>query len=111
VAVAALVRAWPMKMVARHEAMLEHIGPRLARGVDVRMRRAGEQVTGFAKRLEAGSHKSVLNRGFSITRRAADEAIVTEPGQVAAGTRIRTDTRGGTFDSEVVEGSSEPRSP
>jgi len=106
-AVAALARAWPMKVVARHQAMLEHIGPRLARGVDVRTRRAGEWVTGFAKRLEAGSHKSVLNRGFSITRRADNEAIVTDPGQVAGGTRIRTDTRGGKFDSEVVEGESE----
>ena len=56
---------------------------------------------------EAGSHNSVLNRGFSITRRAEDEAIVTDPGQVPAGTRVRTDTRGGKFDSEVVDGESE----
>jgi len=99
-----LARVWPVRVLARYEAVLDQLGPRLERTVSGRVRGSAEQLGFFGKRLEAGGYKRILHRGFSITRRD-DGSLVTSPQQVASGVRIETETADGRFDSEVIDGS------
>lgn len=54
------------------------------------------------QRLTAMNHRSVLGRGFSITRLARTRRIIRSCSQVADGTRVRTEVLGGEFESDVV---------
>jgi len=70
----------------------------------VRARRAA--LDGSRGRLEALSPRRTIERGFSVTLDAASGAVVTDPGQVAPGQRLRSLLAGGEVESEVVEGGS-----
>ena len=48
------------------------------------------------------SYKSVLGRGFSITRLKRGRQVVRGRGQVTDGDRIKTETADGEFESEVL---------
>lgn len=52
--------------------------------------------------LNAMSYKSVLGRGFSITRLKKGRQVVRGTGQVTDGDRIKTETADGEFESEVL---------
>jgi len=52
--------------------------------------------------LNAMSYKSVLGRGFSITRLKRGRQVVRGTGQVTDGDRIKTETADGEFESEVL---------
>ncbi|MFQ5512750.1 MAG: exodeoxyribonuclease VII large subunit, partial [Candidatus Krumholzibacteriia bacterium] len=51
--------------------------------------------------LAAMSYKSVLGRGFSITRRKKGRDVVRSVGQVYDGDTIITQLRDGEFESQV----------
>jgi len=63
---------------------------------------ARQQVGAIRRQLEAMSHRSALNRGFSVTR-LPDGAIVRSAGQVRAGQSVETELADGRFKS-VVDG-------
>ncbi|HUU60362.1 MAG TPA: exodeoxyribonuclease VII large subunit [Phycisphaerae bacterium] len=64
---------------------------------------ARQKVQAAARQLEAMSYRSVLQRGFSVTRSGAGE-ILRRAGQVADGEAIETELGDGTFRSRVETG-------
>ncbi|MFM7151811.1 MAG: exodeoxyribonuclease VII large subunit, partial [Gemmataceae bacterium] len=52
-------------------------------------------------RLETLNPLRVLQRGFSLTRKATDMSVVRSPEDVRPGDRIRTDVEGGVIWSRI----------
>lgn len=63
----------------------------------------GSQLSSIEARLNAASHESVLNRGFSITRRSQDGRVVRSPEDVAKGDKLTTLTADGEISSRVMD--------
>ncbi|MGB9625154.1 MAG: exodeoxyribonuclease VII large subunit, partial [Phycisphaerae bacterium] len=103
VAIGRLHAASPRRVVERDAATVEQLHRRLGHDIRQRFALARQGVENLAARLESVSHKSVLSRGFSITRHARKGTIIRAADQVRAGDRIATETAGGTFESRVVD--------
>ena len=67
---------------------------------------ARQRVTGIARQMEAMGYRSVLNRGFSVTR-SVNGDILRSVGQVAGGKAIETELKDGKFRS-IVDGENPP---
>lgn len=61
-----------------------------------------ECVRSQEKRLQAMSHKSVIGRGFSITRNKKDRKVVRSVKPLRDGQRLVTETGDGEFESYVI---------
>jgi exodeoxyribonuclease VII large subunit len=94
----------PMERIRDQERRLDDWTERLGRAVRQQLARARERVAGQAARLESLSPLNVLSRGYSLTRREADEAVVRDPDQVRPGDRLVTSVQHGRIFSRV-EGS------
>jgi len=68
-----------------------------------RLKLARQQVAALGRQIEAMSYRSVLRRGFSVTR-TAENIILRSAGQVSVGQRIETELADGKFTS-MVDGS------
>ena len=68
-----------------------------------RIRLARQEVTAAARQLEAMSYRSVLRRGFSVTR-SADGGILRSSAEASAGAMIETELADGRVSSRVVGG-------
>jgi len=101
-AVQALMEASPKHLIVRHRSSLDHWSDRLSRTFQNRQLLRQRDLDGLAARLNATGHKTILKRGFSITRHHRSGRIVTDPSQVREGDRLTTETSGGTFDSRVT---------
>jgi exodeoxyribonuclease VII large subunit len=66
-----------------------------------RVRLAGQQLTGLARQLESMSHRSVLRRGFSLTR-GPDGAILRAVAQVRPGDSLVTELGDGAVRSRAT---------
>lgn len=103
----------PARSAERGAEAVRQLGARLARGVlegsEEKVRRLGS----LTARLESCSHRSVLGRGFSLTRERKTGKIVRGPSDVRPGTLITTQLRDGEIDSRVEgdEGTNEAGSP
>lgn len=95
-------RLHPQPIAATARERVERLAERLS--VDIRRRhdRLEQWLKRESARLAAMSHHSVLARGFSITRRHKDGAIVRSIHDVRDRSRIVTQTTDGEFQSEVV---------
>jgi exodeoxyribonuclease VII large subunit len=80
---------------------MDDAGPRLERAVRNRAGAWRQQVGSLERHLTMLNPVAVLERGYSLTRRA-DGRIVRSPGEVRAGERISTRVAQGTFESEVT---------
>lgn len=80
--------------LAAVEARMQAVHPRH------RLALAGQKVQATARQLEAMSYRSVLNRGYSVTRLAGD-GILRSAGQVGAGAAVETELADGRFISRV----------
>jgi len=69
----------------------------------VELSQSHRAVSSLETRLQAGSHERILARGFSITRIKRSGRFVADPKQLHEGQRLTTQTRGGEFDSKVVD--------
>lgn len=67
-----------------------------------RLARAGDAVGGQEARLTALSYKSVLGRGYSITRTVKGETVVRSVRSLRDGQRVVTEVADGRFESEVM---------
>ncbi|RME36286.1 MAG: hypothetical protein D6788_11895, partial [Planctomycetota bacterium] len=67
-----------------------------------RIRLDGERVRRQADKLTAMGYKSVLNRGFSITRLRRGGRIVRSADEVADGQVLVTEVADGRFESRVI---------
>jgi exodeoxyribonuclease VII large subunit len=93
----------PMEMVHDRMQRLDDISARIARGVSQKVTTAQQQIASHAARLEALSPLAVLGRGYSLTRRADNDRIVRDCGDLAEGTEIITQFASGTARSRVIE--------
>jgi len=91
----------PLERIRQEERQLALWNERLQRAVQRRIEQAREQLKGQAARLEGLSPLNVLARGYSLTRREGDAAVVRGPEQVRPGERIVTQVRRGRIVSRV----------
>src|SRR5262249_42476523 len=76
---------------------------RLARAARQRLALAGQAVESLAARLETLSPLNVLGRGYSLTRKEADQTLVRDPRQVRPGDRLVTYLQPGRLVSRVED--------
>lgn len=88
---------------------LDHLVERVDRQRQSVCRSLDHGVASLKQRIGAGeelllalSYKSIMNRGFSITRIKKGKAVVRSPNQVRDGTRVLTETADGNFESQVI---------
>jgi exodeoxyribonuclease VII large subunit len=98
----------PLEQVRDHERRLDEWGERLRRALQQRLARARTQVETHAARLASLSPLNVLARGYSLTRTAAEQVVVRDPGQVRPGDRIETLVQFGRIVSRVEEAGAAP---
>jgi exodeoxyribonuclease VII large subunit len=100
---ARLEAASPANAVREQERRLADWDERLRRAIQHRVQQARQQLEAQAARLEGLSPLNVLARGYSLTRREDDGAVLRQPGQVQPGERIVTLLQHGRVVSRVEE--------
>jgi exodeoxyribonuclease VII large subunit len=103
-----LANAWarlrerhPRHTLALTAQRVDRLQERLEHGMTAALDRNRQRVEGFSHFLEAVSPNRVLQRGYSITTRKKDGAIVRSPKDVKAGERIVTRVADGEIESRV----------
>lgn len=91
----------PLDRIREAERGLDDWTERLQRAARQRLGQARQQVEAHAARLESLSPLNVLARGYSLTRKEADQALLTDPQQVQPGDRIVTRLHRGQVVSRV----------
>jgi exodeoxyribonuclease VII large subunit len=99
----------PLDRIRDLEHRLDDWSERLRRGIKQRLKAAQERVQTHALRLESLSPLNVLGRGYSLTRREADQTVIRDPGQVRPGERLLTLVQHGRILSRVEEAQAAPR--
>jgi exodeoxyribonuclease VII large subunit len=82
---------------------LDEFADRFQRGMKQRLVQIRERIEAQAARLETLSPLNVLARGYSLTRREADEVVVRSPEQVRPGDVLLTRVQHGQIRSRVEE--------
>jgi exodeoxyribonuclease VII large subunit len=93
----------PLERIRDLERKLDDWSERLGRGTKQRLAAAAERVAAGAARLESLSPLNVLARGYSLTRREADQAVVRDSSQVRPGDRLLTVVQHGRIVSRVEQ--------
>ena len=88
---------------------IDELDLRASRAMRYLLDRSRERLQGAAGRLESLSPLGVLQRGYSLTLRTEDEALVTDPRQLAIGDSITTKLAAGTLTSRVEQKESSDR--
>jgi exodeoxyribonuclease VII large subunit len=103
----------PVERVYDHERRLDDWSARLERAMRQHLARGRERVERQAAQLTGLSPLNVLARGYSLTRREADRAVVRDPAQVRVGDRLLTQIERGQIISRVekVAGPTAPSAP
>ncbi|MCG3179718.1 MAG: Exodeoxyribonuclease 7 large subunit [Phycisphaerae bacterium] len=83
-------------------ARFDRAGPR------VRLPKLADRLAAFERQLEAYNPRRVLKRGYSITRRKRDGALLTASAQAPAGEVLTTELADGTVQSVVAGGPPAP---
>ncbi len=97
-----LDRFSPNRLLQQQKVRLGRFHETLPRTIRQRLALCGEQTNGLERRLAALSYKSVLQRGFSITRTKRARRVLRSLAQVKDHDRIVTELADGQFESEVV---------
>jgi exodeoxyribonuclease VII large subunit len=93
----------PLERVRDREQRLDDWGDRLTRAVRQRLYLAKQQLDGQTARLESLSPLNVLGRGYSLTRKEANLAVVRNAEQVRPGDLLVTTLERGQVVSRVEE--------
>lgn len=103
----------PARSAERGAEAVRQLSARLSRGMLERGEERVRLVETLAARLESCSQRSVLGRGFSLTREMKTGKILHRPSDVRPGTLITTQLRDGEIASRVEgdEGTKEVGSP
>jgi exodeoxyribonuclease VII large subunit len=91
----------PLERVRDEEHRLNDWSERLERAARQRQVQMRERLEAQAARLETLSPLNVLGRGYSLTRREADNLVVRSPDQVRSGERLVTFVQHGQIVSRV----------
>lgn len=81
---------------------LDELSARATRALANRASRARDRLAALAGKLDSLSPLQVLARGYSLTQREPDGALVTEASQVRPGDRIRTRLQHGELISQII---------
>lgn len=95
-------RASPEHLVVHRKEQIERLGPWLFVVMQQRMVLCEEQLLGRGERIAALSYRSILNRGFSITRDKRGGAVIRSVEAVGDGDRVMTEVADGRFESKIV---------
>jgi exodeoxyribonuclease VII large subunit len=97
----------PLRLLARRVDELEF---RVDRAVSQQLTRQRDQLAVLAGRLQSLSPLAVLGRGYSMTRRAVDQQVISRADQLQVGDRILTQLASGEVVSlvEKVNSQAEP---
>ncbi|HXQ23759.1 MAG TPA: exodeoxyribonuclease VII large subunit [Candidatus Acidoferrales bacterium] len=79
----------PRQVLKALQLRIDELSERALRGVGARVRLARQQLRGGAERLQALSPLAVLQRGYSITRRVEDGAVIRDAAMLAAGESLQ----------------------
>ncbi len=93
----------PLERIRQEEERLDECNERLQRAFQRRIEQHHEQLRGLTARLESLSPLNVLSRGYSLTRKEGETAMLHEAGQVHRGERIVTRLQHGEIISRVEE--------
>jgi exodeoxyribonuclease VII large subunit len=93
----------PLERIRQEEERLDEYSGRLQRALQRRLEQLDEQLGGLAARLESLSPLKVLARGYSLTHKEGETALLHEAGQVRSGERIVTRLQHGQIVSRVEE--------
>jgi exodeoxyribonuclease VII large subunit len=97
------VLRFPLEQVHAQEQRLDGWDERLKRALRQRIGQSRERIIAQAAQLESLSPLNVLRRGYSLTRREEDQAVVRNPAQVQPGDRLLTTVQHGLIVSRVEE--------
>jgi exodeoxyribonuclease VII large subunit len=96
----------PLERIRTLEMKLDDNAERLGRSIRTRLERCRERLETQTARLEALSPLNVLGRGYTVTRRETDLAVVRSTTQVRPGDRLLTLVPDGRVVSRVEEANS-----
>jgi exodeoxyribonuclease VII large subunit len=91
----------PLEQVRDLERQCDDMGERLQRAARQRLAHLQERLQAQAARLDSLSPLNVLGRGYSLTRREADQAVLRSPDQVQPGDLLITHLQHGRIRSRV----------
>jgi exodeoxyribonuclease VII large subunit len=91
----------PLERVRDLERRIDDWAERLQRSSRQRLVQLRDRLQSQAARLESLSPLNVLGRGYSLTRKEADQTVVRSPEQVQVGTRLITYLAHGQIVSRV----------
>lgn len=97
-----LTASSPLALTRRLRQTVEHLSSEAATALRHRLALARKAIDHQDGRLTALSYKSVLGRGFSITRTGKGRAVVRSVAELRDGQRVVTEVADGTFESDVV---------
>ncbi len=98
-----LASVTPRRRLEADADRLKGITRDLRRTMSRYLAQRGKDLSVLEARLAAASPENVLNRGYSITRRHRDDAVVRSDAEVREGDKITTQTADGTFTSRVID--------
>ncbi len=93
----------PLQQVLDRSHVVDDFSQRLQRSLDRQLTGSRERLGHLTQQLEALSPLAVLGRGYSLTERLPEGALLREVGQVQAGDEIRTRLADGELISRVLE--------
>jgi exodeoxyribonuclease VII large subunit len=93
----------PLERIRLEEERLDECSERLQRAFQRRFEQHHEQLRNLTARLESLSPLNVLSRGYSLTHREGERAMLHEAKQVRPGQRIVTRLQRGEIVSRVEE--------
>lgn len=91
----------PLERIQEQSHRLDDLEGRLKRGMKQAIESSKQQLQSFASSLNALSPLAVLERGYSLTKRISDGALVRDASTVAVGDQISTLLAHGSVISEV----------
>jgi len=97
----------PRQVLKALQLHVDELSERALRAVTGRVRLARQQLRGGAERLQALSPLAVLQRGYSITRRRDDGAVVRDAATLAVGDQLRLTFARGSARARVEDPSAD----
>jgi exonuclease VII large subunit len=97
-----LDRISPARALPQRAEHIDRLAGSLCSSIGHRLSLAGEHVRRHAERLSAMGYKSVLGRGFSITRAKKGRQVLRTTRGLKDRQRVMTELADGEFESEIV---------
>lgn len=92
----------PLDRIHEREAQIDELEERLKRAMSRLLESSRQQLGTIAASLSALSPLAVLDRGYSLTKRLPDGALIRDLGEIKVGDRISTLLADGHLVSEII---------